>query len=464
MTKTVTVNDIITQAKQAFELWRKVPAPRRGEVIRTFGQVLRERKETISEAITRDMGKTIRESRGEVQEAIDMCDFAVGLSRQLYGLTMPSERPGHRLQESWQPLGVVAVITAFNFPVAVWSWNFCLAAVAGNSVIWKPSVKGQECASLTHAAWLEALRREDMVVHGNVNQMCYGNVEEARALADSPRVSLVSATGSEGMGAEVGSTVLRRLGKVLLELGGNNASIVSQHADIDMAVKGSVFAAVGTSGQRCTSLRRLIVHSSVIDEVIDRMSKAYATIKIGHPLDEATLMGPLVGESSYNSMQAALAEVRGQGGTIVYGGERLTQFDNDSNSWGPYVTPCIVRTDTHMPIMYQETFAPILYVMPYETLDEAIELANCVRQGLSSSIYTQDVNEAEYFMAESYTGIVNVNTSTSGAEIGGAFGGEKSTGGGRESGSDAWKAYMRRVTSVINYSGELPLAQGIKFE
>ena len=456
------MNDIIDQAQVAHTAWKQVPAPRRGEIIRTFGQVLRERKEEISQAITRDMGKTIRESRGEVQEAIDMCDFSVGLSRQLYGLTMPSERPNHRLQETWQPLGVVAVITAFNFPVAVWAWNFCVAAVAGNAVIWKPSLKGETCAQLTHEAWLEALYRERMMEHEHVNQMCWGGADKARQLAENSKVNLVSATGSEGMGAEVGSTVLRRLGKVLLELGGNNASIVSEHADVDLAVKGSVFAAVGTSGQRCTSLRRLIVHESLIDQVIDKMTRAYATIKIGHPLEEETLMGPLVSEAAYNSMQDTLAVCRNQGGTIVCGGERLEVLD--PNPWGPYVTPCIVRADKHMLIMNEETFAPVLYVIPYKTLDEAIDLANCVRQGLSSSIYTQDVNEAERFLAESYTGIVNINTSTSGAEIGGAFGGEKSTGGGRESGSDAWKAYMRRVTSVINYSGELPLAQGIKFE
>lgn len=453
------VNDIVKRSQIAFEKWCKVPAPRRGEVIRTFGQVLRERKEDIARSITSDMGKTIRESRGEVQEAIDMCDFAVGLSRQLYGLTMPSERPGHRLQETWLPLGVVGVISAFNFPVAVWAWNFCIAAVAGNSVIWKPSNLAEGCAFLTWKAWEEALARERMTTHMDVNLIMSGGVGISRKLVDHSGVNLISATGSEGMGAEVGSVVLRRLGKVLLELGGNNASVISQYADIDLAVKGSVFAAVGTSGQRCTSLRRLIVHESVIDQVIVKMTKAYATIKIGSPYDEETLMGPLINNKAYNSMQAALAEARNSKVTI-YGGEKLDM----TSSYGPYVTPCIVQTDKHLPVMNNETFAPILYVMPYQTLDEAIELVNCVRQGLSSSIYTQDVNEAEKFLAESYTGIVNVNTSTSGAEIGGAFGGEKSTGGGRESGSDAWKAYMRRVTSVINYSGELPLAQGIKFE
>jgi len=456
-------NKIVEQAQLAHQAWRQIPAPRRGEIIRRFGEVLREHKEDISRAITQDMGKTIRESRGEVQEAIDMCDFAVGLSRQLYGLTMPSERPNHRLQETWQPLGVVGVITAFNFPVAVWAWNFCIAAVAGNAVIWKPSLNGQNSARATHEAWKAALYRERMFDYENVNQMLYGGVDAAQELADHSGVSLISATGGEGMGKEVGSTVLRRLGRVLLELGGNNASIVSQHADIDLAVKGSVFAAVGTSGQRCTSLRRLIVHESVIDQVVERMVRAYSTIQIGSPFNELALMGPLVSEAAYISMQDALAQAQGQGGTVVYGGDRL-EASHLSSIWGPYVTPCIVRADQHIPVMNNETFAPILYVIPYNTLDEAIELANCVRQGLSSSIYTQDVNEAERFMAESYTGIVNVNTSTSGAEIGGAFGGEKATGGGRESGSDAWKAYMRRVTTVINYSGELPLAQGIKFE
>jgi len=459
----ITVDKVVEQAQLAHQAWRQIPAPRRGEIIRTFGEVLRERKEDISRAITQDMGKTIRESRGEVQEAIDMCDFAVGLSRQLYGLTMPSERPNHRLQETWQPLGVVGVVTAFNFPVAVWAWNFCIAAVAGNAVIWKPSLNGQNSARITHEAWKAALYRERMFDYEDVNQMLYGGIEQAQELANHPGVSLISATGSECMGREVGSTVLRRLGRVLLELGGNNASIVSEHADIDLAVKGSVFAAVGTSGQRCTSLRRLIVHASVIDRVIERMVRAYSTIQIGDPFKELTLMGPLVSEAAYNSMQNALAEAQDQGGTIVYGGNKLEAVSSTS-IWGPYVTPCIVRADHHMPVMNNETFAPILYVIPYNTLDEAIELANCVRQGLSSSIYTQDVNEAERFMAESYTGIVNVNTSTSGAEIGGAFGGEKATGGGRESGSDSWKAYMRRVTTVINYSGELPLAQGIKFE
>jgi len=453
-------NNIIEQARSAFDAWRRVPAPRRGEVIRTFGEVLRERKEEISQAITNDMGKTIRESRGEVQEAIDMCDFAVGLSRQLYGLTMPSERPGHRLQETWQPLGVVGVITAFNFPVAVWAWNFCVAAVAGNSVIWKPSVYGEFCADLVQEAWLEALSRESMSDYANVNQLVYGGQDVAKSLARDARVNLISATGSEGMGVEVGNIVAGRLGKVLLELGGNNASIVSKHADVDLAVKGSVFAAVGTSGQRCTSLRRLIVHESVIDAVVERMAKAYATIKIDFPGKEETLMGPLVNQTAADRMMTAIATAKEQGGKVVCGGDQLDML----STWGPYVTPVIIRADAHLPIMHEETFAPILYVIPYKTLDEAIELANCVRQGLSSSIYTQDVNEAERFLAESYTGIVNVNTSTSGAEIGGAFGGEKATGGGRESGSDAWKAYMRRVTTVINYSGELPLAQGIKFE
>lgn len=457
------MDKIIQQSKDTFAIWSRVPAPERGQLMRQFGQLLRENKERLAWTITQDMGKTIRESRGEVQEVIDMCDFAVGLSRQLYGLTMPSERAGHRIQETWQPLGVVGVITAFNFPMAVWAWNFCLAAVCGNTVIWKPSEKAQNTAAFTHELWRAACGLSGRTDLECVNQIYLGGATEALSIAEHADVALVSATGSVTMGKSVNQVVARRLGKVLLELGGNNASIISQHADLDLAIRGCVFSATGTTGQRCTSLRRLIVHESIYNLVLDKLSNAYRTLKIGDPAVEDVLLGPLVSKEAYDKMQTAIKLAQMQGGHLIHGGS-VVDCSHTTNATGPCVMPAIIATKNHLPIMNEETFAPIVYVIPYTRMEEAIDLVNCVPQGLSASIYTRDLNEAEQFLAGSYTGMANVNTSTSGAEIGGAFGGEKESGIGRESGSDSWRQYMRRVTTTINYSGELPLAQGIKFE
>jgi len=453
---------LVMGAKLAFNKWKNVPAPERGQLIKVFGDVLRERKEELSKAITKDMGKTIRESRGEVQEAIDMCDFAVGLSRQLYGLTMPSERPKHRLQETWLPLGIVGVISAFNFPVAVWAWNFCLAIVCGNSVIWKPSEKGRRSAMISFDIWAEACERAGKKEFVSLNQVCFGGKEEAVEVARHKDIALISATGSVEMGKIISPIVAQRLGKVLLELGGNNAAIISQHADLDLAIKGCVFAAVGTTGQRCTTLRRLFVHHTVYAEVVDKLTSAYKTIRMGNPSDEDVLLGPIISKEAYEKMIGAMLEAGNEGATVWYGGGFYNA--DEADKYGPYVYPAIVTVDKHIEIMKEETFAPILYVVPYTELQEAIDMVNCVEQGLSNSIFTNNMNEAEQFLEQAYSGIVNVNVGTSGAEIGGAFGGEKDTGGGRESGSDSWKSYMRRVTTTINYSGEMPLAQGIKFE
>lgn len=452
----------VARSLEVWEEWKKVPAPQRGEIIRNFGVSLREHKEALSRSITTSMYKTIRESRGEVQEAIDMCDFAVGLSRQLYGLTMPSERPSHRIQEVWQPLGPVGVITAFNFPIAVWAWNFCLAAVCGDTVIWKPSEKAVGVADMTDLVWRESCKTYGYPEWADVNIVVHGGVNTGSMLACDNNVPLISATGSTRMGREVGMVVASRLGRALLELGGNNAAIVSKHADLDLAVKGCVFAAVGTTGQRCTTLRRAFVHENVIGQFVDKMVAAYKTIKIGDPMDEDVLIGPLVDRAAFVNMEIAINDAVTEAGrkSLIYGGTEYA-VENDSRV---YVNPAIIRTNEHLKMMEKETFAPILYVMPYKTLDEAIGLVNGVSQGLSNCIFTNNVLEAEQFLASAHSGIVNVNAGTSGAEIGGAFGGEKDTGGGRESGSDAWKNYMRRTTSTINYSGELPLAQGIKFE
>ncbi|AIY18754.1 L-piperidine-6-carboxylate dehydrogenase [Pimelobacter simplex] len=445
-------------AQTAFEAWRVVPAPVRGHLVRELGELLREHKELLGELVSIEAGKIRSEGLGEVQEMIDICEFAVGLSRQLHGLTIASERPGHRMMEQWHPLGVVGVISAFNFPVAVWSWNAALALVAGDAVVWKPSEKTLLTALACQALLDEAARR--VGAPAGLASVVVGDAAVGEALVDDPRVPLVSATGSTRMGKLVAPRVAARLGRCLLELGGNNAAIVAPSADLDLAVRGIVFSAVGTAGQRCTSLRRVIVHESVHDELVARLSKAYGTLSIGSPLDAATLVGPLVDDAATDGFLAAVAQAQADGGHLVTGGGRA-----DGVAGGQYVVPAIVDMPAQTDIVKQETFAPLLYVLTYRDLDEAIALHNEVAQGLSSAIFTLDVREAETFTSAtgSDCGIANVNIGTSGAEIGGAFGGEKETGGGRESGSDAWKAYMRRTTNTINYSTELPLAQGVEF-
>lgn len=450
----------IDQAQQAFEAWRSVPAPRRGELVRLFGEVLREHKADLGELVSIEAGKITQEGLGEVQEMIDICDFAVGLSRQLYGLTIASERPGHHMRESWHPLGVVGVISAFNFPVAVWAWNTALALVAGNSVVWKPSEKTPLTALACQALFEKALKAFGDAPAG-LSQLVIGGREAGEALVDDPRVPLVSATGSTRMGREVGPRVAARFGRSILELGGNNAMILAPSADLDLAVRGILFSAVGTAGQRCTTLRRLIVHRSIKDEVVARVKAAYAKVRIGDPRKD-NLVGPLIDKLSFDAMQGALAKARDEGGE-VFGGERqlAEQYPN-----AYYVTPAIAEMPAQSDVVRHETFAPILYVLAYDDFEEALRLNNEVPQGLSSCIFTTDIREAERFQSASGSdcGIANVNIGTSGAEIGGAFGGEKETGGGRESGSDAWKGYMRRQTNTVNYSRELPLAQGIVFD
>ena len=433
--------------------WRKLPAPVRGEYIRRFGEALRTRKAELAEKITLEAKKIISESQGEVQEVIDMCDFATGLSRQLYGLTMPSERLNHRLQEIWQPLGVVACVTAFNFPVAVFGWNFCLAAVCGNSIIWKPSPHTEGCADLTKEIWDSVA--ED---HKDLILIVKGGNESANNLAQNEKISLFSATGSCEMGRCLAPVVATRLGRSLLELGGNNAAIVCPSADMDLAVKAITFSAAGTTGQRCTTLRRLFIHQSIYSELIKKLIISFDNLIIGDPLDPSSQVGPLLNEQSYVNMQNRLESCRSSA-IKIHGGERL-DIDN-----GFYVKPAIVEMKTHTNDMNTETFAPILYVMPYQHLSQAIDLQNSVQQGLSSSIFTNNLKESELFLGPegSDCGIANVNIGTSGAEIGGAFGGEKDTGGGRESGSDAWKSYMRRMTATLNYGSDLPLAQGVEF-
>ena len=434
--------------------WRKLPAPVRGEYIRRFGEALRTRKSELAEKITLEAKKIISESQGEVQEVIDMCDFATGLSRQLYGLTMPSERLNHRLQEIWQPLGVVACVTAFNFPVAVFGWNFCLAAVCGNSIIWKPSPHTEGCADLTKEIWDSVA--ED---HKDLILIVKGGNESANDLAQNEKISLFSATGSCEMGRCLAPVVATRLGRSLLELGGNNAAIVCPSADMDLAVKAITFSAAGTAGQRCTTLRRLFIHQSIYNELIKKLIISFNNLIIGDPFDPSSQVGPLLNEQSYVNMQNRLESCRSSA-IRIHGGERL-DIDN-----GFYVKPAIVEMKTHTNDMNTETFAPILYVMPYQHLSQAIDLQNSVQQGLSSSIFTNNLKESELFLGPegSDCGIANVNIGTSGAEIGGAFGGEKDTGGGRESGSDAWKSYMRRMTATLNYGSDLPLAQGVEFD
>ena len=450
----------IDQAEKAFQAWRNVPAPRRGELIRLFGEVLREHKAQLGELVSVEAGKITQEGLGEVQEMIDICDFAVGLSRQLYGLTIASERPGHHMRETWHPLGVVGVISAFNFPVAVWAWNTALALVCGNAVVWKPSEKTPLTALACQALFEKALKAFGDAPEG-LSQLIVGDREAGQVLVDDPRVPLVSATGSTRMGREVGPRVAARFGRSILELGGNNAMILAPSADLNLAVRGILFSAVGTAGQRCTTLRRLIVHRSIKDEVVARVKAAYGKVRIGDPRKD-NLVGPLIDKQSFQAMQDALARARDEGGT-VFGGERQLQQDYP-NAY--YVAPAIVEMPAQSEVVRHETFAPILYVLAYDEFEEALRLNNEVPQGLSSCIFTTDLREAERFQsaAGSDCGIANVNIGTSGAEIGGAFGGEKETGGGRESGSDSWKAYMRRQTNTVNYSRELPLAQGIVFD
>lgn len=452
-----TMANVIATSKEAFLEWRQVPAPRRGELVRLLGEELRLAKEELGQIVTLEAGKITSEGLGEVQEMIDICDFAVGLSRQLYGLTIASERPGHRMMETWHPMGPCAVITAFNFPVAVWAWNAALALVCGNPVIWKPSEKSPLTAIATMKIMARALERFGDGPDG-LCQLVIGKADIGDALVTSQDIAILSATGSTRMGAVVGPKVAARFGRSILELGGNNAIIVAPSADMDMAVRAIVFSAVGTAGQRCTSLRRLIVHESIKDELVAKLSAAYASLPIGDPRDASTLVGPLIDQDALDSMQAALENARAQGG-IVHGGKPVARS-------GAYAAPAIVVMPGQTDGVRTETFAPILYVIGYTEFEDALALHNDVPQGLSSCIFTLDVREAETFLSDigSDCGIANVNIGPSGAEIGGAFGGEKETGGGRESGSDAWKSYMRRQTNTVNYSADLPLAQGVKFD
>jgi aldehyde dehydrogenase (NAD+) len=450
----------VEATRKAFLTWRTTPAPRRGELVRRLGELLRDHKSDLADLITVEAGKIRSEALGEVQEMIDICDFAVGLSRQLYGRTIASERPGHRLAETWHPLGVVGVISAFNFPAAVWSWNTAVALACGDTVIWKPS----ELTPLISLACDRLLDRaaEEVGAPRDVHRLLLGDRSVGEKLVDDPRVALVSATGSTRMGREVGPRVAARFGRTLLELGGNNAAVVAPSADLDLAVQGIVFAAAGTAGQRCTTLRRLIVHRDIADTLVARLTAAYAKLPIGDPFDEHTLVGPLISIKALDGMQDAITRAQAQGGKILVGGDRRLA---DTAPRAAYVEPVVVRVDEQTDVVREETFAPILYVLTYDTLEEAIALHNDVPQGLSSSIFTRDQQEAELFLSAegSDCGIANVNIGTSGAEIGGAFGGEKETGGGRESGSDAWRAYMRSATNTINYSGRLALAQNVSF-
>jgi aldehyde dehydrogenase (NAD+) len=450
----------IARAARAFQEWRTVPGPVRGAVVKRLGQLLTEHKADVAELISIEAGKIPSEALGEVQEMIDICDFAVGLSRQLDGRTMASERPGHRLMETWHPLGVVGVITAFNFPAAVWSWNAAVALVCGDTVVWKPSpmtpLTALACAALVDRAASECGAPADL------NVVVVADAQGAQALVDSPSVALVSATGSERMGREVGPRVAARMGRSLFELGGNNGAIVARSADLQLATRAIVFAAAGTAGQRCTTMRRLIVHEDVVDDLLGGLCEVFARLPLGDPLRDGVLVGPLITGTAYDVMVDALKQAQSEGGTVLVGGNRREAAEHPE---AYYVEPAIVRMPDQTALVQRETFAPILYAMTYRDLPDAIAMHNAVPQGLSSSIFTRDQREAERFLASdgSDCGIANVNIGTSGAEIGGAFGGEKSTGGGRESGSDAWRAYMRRATNTVNYSDELPLAQGVNF-
>jgi len=456
-----TTEQKIADAHAAFRAWRKIPAPRRGELVRLYGDVLRAYKEPLGQLVTLECGKIVAEGLGEVQEMIDICDFAVGLSRQLYGLTIASERPGHKMQENWHPLGAVGVISAFNFPVAVWCWNTALALVCGDSVVWKPSEKTPLTALACQALFKKALEQFGDAPEG-LTSVVMGDRDLGELLVDDKRLPLISATGSTRMGREVAPRVAARFGRSILELGGNNAMILTETANLDLALGATVFGAVGTAGQRCTTQRRLIAHKDVMDGFVSRVKKAYETVAIGNPLDDGTLLGPLIDKESFDNMQAALDRAREAGGKIQ-GGERVLM---DEYPEAYYVTPAIVELPEHLEILQHETFAPILYVVPYTDFDDAIDMQNSVPQGLSSCVFTNDMREAEQFTSGwgSDCGIANVNLGTSGAEIGGAFGGEKETGGGRESGSDSWKAYMRRSTNTVNFSSDLPLAQGVSFD
>ncbi|QUM73429.1 aldehyde dehydrogenase family protein [Sphingopyxis granuli] len=450
------IDAALDRTTAAFRAWSRVPAPRRGELVRLFGEELRAAKDSLARLVTIEAGKIPSEGAGEVQEMIDICDFAVGLSRQLYGLTIATERPGHRMMEVWHPLGVVGVISAFNFPVAVWAWNAALALVCGNSVVWKPSEKTPLTALATQAIFERALARFGEAPAG-LSQLLIGGREAGEALVDDARVALVSATGSTRMGRAVAPRLAGRFARAILELGGNNGVIVAPSADLDLALRGVAFGAMGTAGQRCTTTRRLFVHDSIHDAFVARLKAAYASVAVGNPLEGDVLVGPLIDRAAFEAMQAGLAAARDAGG-VVHGGTRV----GEGASY--YVRPALVEMPGQVGPVLEETFAPILYVMRYDDLDAAIRLHNAVAAGLSSAIFTRDLTEAERFLAASDCGIANVNLGTSGAEIGGAFGGEKETGGGRESGSDSWKAYMRRATNTVNYSDALPLAQGVSFE
>jgi aldehyde dehydrogenase (NAD+) len=452
---------VVGKAREAFKIWQNIPAPRRGEIVRQMGEQIRTFKNELGMLVSYEMGKSIQEGLGEVQEMIDICDFAVGLSRQLYGLSMHSERPRHRMYEQWHPLGVVGIISAFNFPVAVWSWNSMLAWVCGNVCVWKPSEK----TPLTAVACQNIIRK---VLHENevpegVSCILIGDREVGKWLAEDPQIALVSATGSVAMGRSVGEAVARRLGRSLLELGGNNAVVVTPNADLSIAIPGIVFGAAGTAGQRCTSTRRVIIHKDIYDNVKQKLITAYSQLRIGNPLNPINHVGPLIDKLAVEQYRVTVEKVIAAGGKFIVQPKVLSGEDYSS---GCYVVPCIAEVKNEYEIVQHETFAPILYLMPYENLDEAISMQNSVPQGLSSAIFTLNIRESEQFLSCSGSdcGIANVNIGTSGAEIGGAFGGEKETGGGRESGSDAWKAYMRRQTNTVNYGTALPLAQGIKFE
>jgi aldehyde dehydrogenase (NAD+) len=462
MTTKADYEKVVTTASEAFKSWRLVPAPKRGEIVRQFGEKLRHHKQALGKLVSYEMGKSLQEGLGEVQEMIDICDFAVGLSRQLYGLTMHSERPGHRMYEQWHPLGIVGIISAFNFPVAVWSWNSALAWICGDVCVWKASEKAPLCAVACQNIWNE-VALENNLPEG-ISSIITGGSDVGNWMVSDTRVPLISATGSTRMGRIVGAKVAERFGKSLLELGGNNAIIVTENADLQMTIIGAVFGACGTAGQRCTTTRRLIIHENVYDEVVTKMKAAYGQLKIGNPLNESNHVGPLIDLDAVKLYLKSIEEAKAQGGIIVVDGGVL---EGEGYESGCYVKPCIIEVkDSSLPIVQHETFAPILYIMKYSTLEQAIEMQNGVVQGLSSSIMTTNMRQAEKFLSTegSDCGIANVNIGTSGAEIGGAFGGEKETGGGRESGSDAWRNYMRRQTNTINYSSSLPLAQGIKFD
>lgn len=456
-----TYQAIVQQSVTAFESWRQWPAPKRGEVVRQVGEALRKYKDPLGKLVSYEMGKSLQEGYGEVQEMIDICDFAVGLSRQLHGLTMHSERPKHRMYEQWHPLGITGIISAFNFPVAVWSWNAALAWVCGNTTIWKPSEKTPLCSIAVQNIVAEVFKNNQ--VPEGVNCLIQGAREVGEWMSNDNHIPLISATGSTRMGKIVAATVAARLGKTILELGGNNAIIISKEADLDMALIGCVFGAVGTAGQRCTTTRRLIIHESVYETFKAKLVKAYGQLRIGDPLDTKNHVGPLIDQEAVQLYLKSIDACKEQGGKFIVEGGVLNGVGYES---GCYVKPCIAEAENHFPVVQHETFAPILYIMKYSDLDEAIALQNGVPQGLSSAIMTLNMREAEQFLshAGSDCGIANVNIGTSGAEIGGAFGGEKETGGGRESGSDAWKAYMRRQTNTINWSTQLPLAQGIQFD